>query len=110
MNPKFRPEVRIRHGAEFRRVLMEGAKRHSRYFTLHILFGQVGQSRLGVIVSKQTGNAVSRNRAKRLLRETFRQHYLRLPSGTEIVAVAKRQMSGATLKEVERAFLNAVSL
>lgn len=107
---KFRPEARIRCDPEFRRILRKGIKHQSRHFTLHILYGQIGQSRLGIIATKKTGNAVSRNRAKRLLRETFRQHYLKLPSGTEIVAVTKRQMYGATLKEVEKAFLSAVDL
>jgi len=41
--------------------------------TLYVAENDSGQARLGISVSKSWGNAVVRNRMKRLLREAFRQ-------------------------------------
>jgi ribonuclease P protein component len=108
VSQKFRSEMKIRRDPEFKRVLSKGKKRKNRYFTLHFFPGEESRSRLGVIASRHTGNAVSRNRAKRLLREVFRRHYPKLPTGTDFVAVARRPIASAGMKEVEKVFLDAI--
>jgi ribonuclease P protein component len=108
VSQKFRPEMKIRRGSEFKRVLSKGKKRGNRYFTLHFLPGEESRTRLGIIASKRTGNAVSRNRAKRLLREVFRRLYPELPACTDFVAVARRSIASAEMKEVEKVFLDAI--
>lgn len=52
-------------------------------------------SRLGVTVSKRVGNAVTRNRVKRHVREAFRRGREILPAGLDLVIVARP--SAATL-------------
>lgn len=46
-------------------------------------------SRLGLSVSRRVGNAVRRNRFKRLLRESFRVQQQELPSGYDWVIVVR---------------------
>lgn len=64
---------RLRKRAEFLRVYESGKRFEGRFMTVFILPANSGVHRLGVTATKKAiGNAVSRNRAKRLLREAFR--------------------------------------
>jgi len=65
-------------------------------------------SRLGVITTKKLGNAVTRARARRLLRECFRLHQSELCRPVDLVLVARYGIAGAKMTETENAFLSAL--
>lgn len=65
-------ENRLRKPKEFRLVYAEGKRFDGKYMSAFIIPNQ-SRHRIGITASKKAiGNAVQRNRAKRLLRETFR--------------------------------------
>ncbi len=66
------------------------------------------KSRLGVITSGKLGNAVTRNRARRLMREVFRLHQAKLTAPVELVLVARPSIVGRGLVDVERDFLTTL--
>jgi ribonuclease P protein component len=64
----------LRSSSEFRRVYAHGKRYEGSLMTAFIQPNDLQHHRLGITASrKAVGNAVERNRSKRLLRETFRQ-------------------------------------
>jgi len=64
----------------------------------------LGKDRLGLAVSRKVGGAVVRNRARRLLRESFHRTAVDTAGGYDIVVLAKREIIGRTQAEVDREF------
>ncbi len=50
----------------------------------------LGHSRMGLVFSRKMGNAVRRNRWKRLLREAYRLRRLQLPEGMDMVVIPRK--------------------
>jgi ribonuclease P protein component len=66
------------------------------------------QPKLGVVTSKKIGGAVQRNRARRLLRESFRLHQHELAQPVEFVLVARNSITDKGFDGVEKDFLAAL--
>ncbi|MBK8618655.1 MAG: ribonuclease P protein component [Anaerolineales bacterium] len=62
--------------------------------------------RVGVIAGKTTGNAVYRNRAKRILREALRPYLKSFASGLDLILIARRPLVTATLEDTRAALDN----
>jgi ribonuclease P protein component len=91
---RFGKERRLRSPAEFQRVYQA---RVTAADGLMVVYGLANAelvdgttTRLGLSVSRKVGNAVVRNRWKRLLREAFRLNLAHLPAGLDLVIVARR--------------------
>ena len=65
--------------------------------------------KLGVVTSKKIGGATERSRARRLLRESFRQHQNELAQPVELILVARNSIAGKNFAEVEKDFLAALN-
>lgn len=67
--------------------------------------GALRPTRVGVTVTRKVGRAHERNRIKRLVREVFRQERTRLPSGFDMVFVAKRNALDVSLEALREDFI-----
>ena len=68
-----------------------------------------GIRRIGVITSRRVGNAVKRNRARRLFREIFRRNQESLPKSCDLVIVVRSCYDVAGFEELQSLFLKAVN-
>ncbi len=86
------PGHRVKKRGEYRRIQSRGRKVHTRHLILmvHPSLRAADHARLGVTITKKVGNAVMRNRIRRLLREIFRRHRDLFPAASDIVVVVKR--------------------
>jgi ribonuclease P protein component len=65
-------------------------------------------ARVGVVASRAAvGGAVERNRAKRLMREVFRQHQALVPAGVDLVLTARASVLRLPRPELEQRFAYA---
>jgi ribonuclease P protein component len=99
---------RLRTPAEFRRV-REMAPRGFAHplLVLYVASNESGLTRVGITVSGRVGNAVTRNRVRRRLREALRARYPQLPQGSDMVIAARPASARATWQDLNAA-LDAV--
>jgi ribonuclease P protein component len=87
---------RLSRSAEFERVYRQGRSKGNRFLVLYA-FPRADDDaaeredgpRLGLSVSRRIGGAVERNRVKRVLRERFADLSADLPSGIDVVVIAR---------------------
>jgi len=97
---------RILKRREFIALSKSGRRVQNTEFIAYFLSAQYNRSRLGVTVTKKVGQAVERNRIKRLVREFFRLNRHCLFGNWDISIIAKRQSAEITSEMAHRSLQN----
>lgn len=93
---------RLRNRYEFRRVYEKGISCASQYLVLFVLENDKNVIRVGYSVGKRLGKAVTRNRVRRLLRESFRSVAGKLSSSSvDIIWIARSTAISARQADIE---------
>lgn len=96
----------ISKNRDFRRVYGKGKYFSSPILITYIVKNRLNSTRVGITASKKTGNAVKRNRSRRIIREAFRILKSKVKSGFDIIFVARAKTNevktGDVLKDMER--------
>lgn len=105
MNFRFTKAEHLTLKKEFERVFHEGKTFKDAKIVLYVTGNGLQYSRLGLVVSKKVGNAVRRNRAKRLLREVYRLNKHLLRPHVDIIAIPRHPFtSDLKLADIEHGF------
>ena len=93
------PERRLRLSADFKRLYATGRRLGNESFTAVVHPNAAGAPRLGMsVAARMLRRAVERNRVRRLVRESFRIHQLRLPAVDIIVGIRSSVREASSLQ------------
>jgi ribonuclease P protein component len=91
----------LRKNNEFRKVFSAGGKKIGKYVIVYLLPVKKKSTRVGIIAKKSIGNAVKRNKIKRILRELWRNRCFQLLSGYDVVILARKKIIQARFSDIE---------
>ena len=90
-----RHTIPLKQNREFRSVYARGKNTAGVYLALYARKNRLGVTRLGVTVSSKLGNAVTRNRVRRRVKEAYRLREELFLKGFDLVVVARGKAVGA---------------
>ena len=98
---KFSESLKKNH--DFQKVYKQGRSYANRYLVMYVLPNQSQKNRIGISVSKKTGNSVVRHHITRLIREGYRLQEDMFDSGLDIVVIARVAAKDAGYWEIASA-------
>lgn len=100
----------LRKKADFQSIYNRGKSVGDRFVVLFYRPNGLVYNRTGFLASKKVGNSVKRNRARRLMKESYRHLAERLPQHVhyDFIIIARNTISGKKCAEVEKSLLSAI--
>lgn len=101
-------ELVLRKQSDFERVYKRGSSRGSKYIVILYMKNELDYTRVAFVTSKKVGNSVERNRARRLMKESFRILKEDICKGYDIVFVARKSIISSGQEEVKKSMRTAL--
>ena len=99
----------LRKKSDFDAIYRGGESVPDRYVVLFYRKNDLPYTRTAFLASKKVGNSVQRNRAKRLMRESYRLNGEKFSSGYDLIFIARNTIQGRKLQDVEKSLMNAAA-
>ena len=106
-----RAEETLSRNHQFRLIYKKGKSRVHPILVTYAMRNRTDSARMAVVSSKKIGNAVSRNRARRVVRAAYRECGLAVPAGWDVVFVCRTKtafVKSTAIVPVMRAQLRAL--
>lgn len=102
---------RIKKDSEFQKVFKEGKSFANRQFIVY-RYKKEGQEqfRIGLSVSKKVGNAVTRNRIKRYIRQAFLEMKDEVQNDMDYVIIARHQAAKIDFHETKKSLQHVLRI
>ena len=95
------PDI-LRNRQDFTRLYNKGKSSGSKYVVLLCLKNGLDHNRKAFVSSKKVGNAVQRNRARRLMREALRPLEESFKSGYDYIFIARSTINDSKCADVKK--------
>ena len=96
-------QFRLTRSTDFKRVRRDGKSNAHPLIVLIALENQLSITRVGVAAGKRVGNAVKRNRAKRLIRAAARELHPQIKNGWDLIIIARKPIIQTKMPQVRDA-------
>jgi ribonuclease P protein component len=100
---------RLTRSSDFQRVRRSGKSYAHPLIVLFVSASEAPGVRVGVAAGRTVGNAVQRNRAKRLLRAAMQNLYPKIVPGFDLVLIARQPLPSAALIQTQEALFTLLS-
>ncbi|MCG7419250.1 ribonuclease P protein component [Macrococcus epidermidis] len=101
---------RIKKNDDFQKVYKQGKSVANKQFIIYRLRNQENEHfRLGISVSKKIGNAVTRNRIKRAIRESFTRHKQDIIKD-DFIVIARNPSKDMTVEEIHKSLEHVMKI
>jgi len=102
---------RIKKNEDFQRIFQEGKSVANRQFIVYKLENsEIPHFRIGLSVSKKIGNAVMRNRIKRLIRQVFHELESQINPNYDYIIIARKPVAEMDYKEVKKSLIHVLKI
>ena len=98
----------LRRKSDFTNIYKKGKSVGGRYVVVFFRKNGLPYKRMAFLASKKVGNSVKRNRARRLMKESFRLTDLILPEGYDYIFIARNTITDAKCADVKRSLESAI--
>jgi len=99
-------KLKLRNNRDFRKVYDKGKSISNKYLVMFYIKNGLDYNRVGFSTTKKLGNAVIRNKVKRLIKESFRLNNDNLINGYDIVFLARIRATSASYEDMEKSIIN----
>jgi len=101
-------KFRLTRSTDFQRVRRFGKSYAHPLLVLVRYPSQLQSVRCGIVAGRSLGNAVQRNRAKRLLRSVIQPYLASLPAGWDLILIARQPLLEASFPHIQAALHNVL--
>jgi len=101
-----RPDI-LRYKKDFDRLYKRGRSSGDKYVVVFHVANGLPYTRKAFLASRKVGGAVARNRARRLMKESFRKIEKRVKTGKDILLIARNTITDKRCAEIEESMRRA---
>lgn len=95
--------LKINRNNEFRRIYTKGKSYVDPVLVTYVTRGKETELKIGITAAKKVGNAVKRNRARRLIKAAYTLLEPNLKKGYKIIFVARAMTPGCKMQKIYKA-------